>query len=125
MEVKRIYHRKPLALLASVGLLASGGLLMTGLGGGTALAAGAAARASGTLTTQAPTGYVSAADWNPFSPSSTAMTAVAYLAFSPLAIISDTNRDLGHYYYGQLARAWGYTDHYHLCGPSASPSQVE
>ena len=108
MQLKGIRFTKPLALLAGVGLL------MTGISGGSASAAiSGAVVASGTLTTYAPTGYSPAADWNPFSPNSTAMTAAGIIAFSPLAIISNTNRDLGNYYYGQLASSWGYTDHYH------------
>ena len=108
MHFKRIRFTKPLALLTSVGLF------VTGVGAGSALAAtSGAATASGTLTTTAPTGYVASADWNPFSPGSTVMTAVGVIAFSPLAIVSNTNRNLGNYYYGQLASSWGYTDNYH------------
>ncbi len=105
--MKRIRFTKPLAVLTSVGLL------LTGIGGSSAFAATGAATASGTLTTYAPSGYNSAADWNPFSPGSTVGAAVGPLAFSPLALISNSNRDLGNYYYGQLASSWGYTDHYH------------
>ncbi len=106
MHLKRMHFAKPLAVLASAGLL------LAGVGGGSALAAGGAV-ASGTLTTYAPTGYNAVADWNPFSPNSTVMSAVGVIAFSPLAIISFTSRDLGNYYYGQLASSWGYTDNYH------------
>ncbi len=107
MHLKRVHITKPLAVLASVGLL------MTGVGEGSAFAAGGATTASGTLTTIAYAYNGGTPDWNPFSPGNTAVTAGGYAAFSPLAIISDTNRDLGNYYYGQLASSWGYTDNYH------------
>ncbi len=107
MHLKRNRLTKPLAVIASMGLL------LAGSSGGSALAASGAVVASGTITTQAPTGYNPAADWNPFSPGSTVMTAVGVIAFSPLAIISNSNRDLGNYYYGQLATSWGYTNNYH------------
>ncbi|MHB1956861.1 MAG: ABC transporter substrate-binding protein [Sulfobacillus sp.] len=105
--MKRIHFTKPLALLASLGLL------VTGVGGGSAAAATGGATASGTLTIQAPSSYNPAADWNPYSPNSTVSTGVGVIAFAPLAIPSNTNRDLGNYYYGQLASSWGYTNNYH------------
>ena len=73
----------------------------------------AAVKASGTFTTYAPTGYLPQADWNPFAQSgSTCGTAVGVLAFSPLAIQSNTARNGGEYFYGQLATSWQYTNHY-------------
>ncbi len=107
LHLTRIRFTKPLAVLTSVGLL------LTGVGGVSAFAATGAATASGTLTTGTPSGYNAAVDWNPFSPGSTVSSAVGPLAFSPLALISNTNKDLGNYYYGQLASSWGYTDNYH------------
>ena len=41
------------------------------------------------------------------------MTAVGVIALSPLATISNSDRNLGNYYYGQLASSWGYTNNYH------------
>ncbi len=108
--------RKRSRLTRSLAFISSAGLVLVGVSGcGTSVATGTttATAATGTLTTTAPTGYSPAADWNPFSPNSTVMSAVGPLAFSPLALISDTNRDFGNYYYGQLASSWGYTDHYH------------
>ncbi len=73
----------------------------------------AAVHATGTFTTYAPTGYLPQADWNPFGQSgSTCNTAVGVLAFSPLAIQSNTPRDGGEYFYPQLASSWGYTHHF-------------
>lgn len=70
-----------------------------------------AVKASGTFTTYAPTGYLPSADWNVFGQTgSTCGSAVGVLAFSPLAIISNTARDGGQYFYGQLASSWRYTN---------------
>ncbi len=103
--IKRIRLARPLAVLAGAGLL------MAGIGGTSAAAATGAATASGTLTGMYP--YNTAADWNPFSPGSTAASVGSLLAFSPLAIVSASNKNLGNYFYGQLASSWGYTDNYH------------
>ena len=105
MHLKRIHFTRPLAVLVSVGLLVIGY-------GGSALAATSVATASGTFTGMYPYGSA-AADWNPFSPGNTAVSVGGFLAFSPLAIPSNTNRNLGNYYYGQLASSWRYSNNYH------------
>lgn len=97
------------AMLGAAGLLALSTLAV----GPLAAAKSTAAQASGTFTTYAPTGYLPQADWNPFGQSgSTCGTAVGVLAFSPLAIQSNTARDGGEYFYPQLATSWKYTNHY-------------
>ncbi|MCY0878435.1 MAG: ABC transporter substrate-binding protein [Firmicutes bacterium] len=68
---------------------------------------------SDTFVTYAPTGYLPVADWNIFGgASSTVGAAVGVLAFSPLAIQSNTLKDGGQYFYGQLAQSWNYADGY-------------